>query len=120
MATKISEEFKTDLNGKYNDAINKTIKRELGVDVNMVANDNGRMEDTIKTDVDKKMRGNKILRSLFKSAYLYGYAYEYDEDNCIGIWLNVGYNHYGGGSNGHDLITIYIDKDTCKVRSIRR
>ena len=117
---RISEQFKNDLNGKYNEVINKTIKRQLGVEVNMVSNEYGRMTDTIGTDVDKKMRGNKILRTLFKTAHLYGYAYEYDEENCIGIWLNVGYDHHGGGSNGHEMLTIYINKDTCKVIKIRR
>ena len=120
MAQRISEEFRNNLNGKYNEVINKTIKNVLGVEVNMVSNEYGRMTDTIGTDVNKKMRGNKILRALFKSAHLYGYAYEYDDDNCIGLWLNVGYDHHGGGSNGHELITIYIDKDTCKVKAIRR
>lgn len=117
---RISEQFKADLNGKYNEVINKTIKHQLGVEVNMQSNDFGRMTDTIKTDVDKKMRGNKILRSLFSSAELYGYAYEYPEDNCIGVWLNVGYGHNNGGSNGHELLTIYISTKTNKVIKIRK
>jgi len=112
---KINEQFKSDLNGKWREVINKAVKRELGVEVNMVSDDYGKLTDTIKTDVNDKMRGNKILRSLFADAYLHGYAYEFKEENSIAVWLHVGYNHVGGGSNGHQLKIIYINTETGKV-----
>ena len=112
---KITETLKTAINETYNEVINKTIKRQLGVEVKMQTDDFGRVEDSIKTDVDKKMRGNKILRTLFKTAKIYGYAYELDEEPKIGISISTGYSHNDGGSNGHSLIVIYINTENGKV-----
>lgn len=113
---RISENLKVAVNETYNEVINKTIKRHLGVEVKMQTNEFGRVEDTIKTDVNKKMRGNKILRTLFKDAELYGYAYELNEEPKIGISISTGYSHNDGGSNGHSLIIIYINTETGKVK----
>lgn len=112
---KITEELKELVNVKYNDLINKTIKNRLGVEVKMSTDDYGRVTDSVKTDVNKKMRGNKILRRLFSSANLYGYAYQVDDDPHIGIRFNVGYTHQGYGGNGHEMMTIFINKETGKV-----
>ena len=118
--TRLTEKAMTAINETYNEVINKTIKRVLGVEVNMKAvNENGRVEDTIKTDVNKKMRGNKILRTLFKDAELYGYAYELDKEPKIGISISTGYSHNDGGSNGHSLIIIYINTETGKVKVLK-
>ena len=112
---RITEELKELVNVKYNDLINKTIKNRLGVEVKMSTDDYGRVTDSVKTDVDKKMRGNKILRRLFSSANLYGYAYQVDNDPHIGIRFNVGYRHHDYGSNGHEMMTLFINKETGKV-----
>ena len=109
------------INNKWITLINSTIKKALGVDVYFRAEDMRGycyLEDRIKTDVDKKMRGNKMLRHLFKEANLYGYAYLYTEEHCITISINVSYKHPDNGSNGHGLGCIYIDteKGTAKFR----
>lgn len=108
-----SADFVADLNGKYKKIINDTIRKKLGVVVDMESNDKCWLTDTIKVDVDKKMRGNKILRSLFSSAELYGLAYDCGDE--VYVTINVGYNHTKGGSNGKELLTFNIIKDTNKV-----
>lgn len=100
-------------NENYKGIINDVIRKKLGVNVNMECNDKGWLTDTIKEDVNKKMRGNKILRSLFSSAELYGMAYDMDEEVFVSI--NIGYKHTNGGSNGHELLNFNIIKDTKKV-----
>ena len=106
-------------NEKFGKVINNVVKKKLGVVVNMqcVNKKYGFLEDTIKTDVDKKMRGNKILRQLFRNITLDGYAYEDSESGEVQVRLHVHYSHTcGGGSNGHEVLGFYIDKDAKKVK----
>lgn len=113
----VKNDFVADLNGKYKDIIDNTIRKKLGVEVDMRSNDNAWLTNYKPEDVDKKMRGNKILRSLFSSAQLYGYAYDIDRE--ISVIINASYTHPNGGSNGHELLFFYIDKETNKVK-VRR
>lgn len=100
-----------EFNEKYSAIINEVVRKKLGVTVNMQCKSEkyGELEDTIKTDVDKKMRGNKALRQLFANISLDGTAYEFD--NEVQVRLAVHYTHTcGGGSNGHDMLYIWFDK----------
>ena len=102
----------TEFNEKYSNIINDVVRKKLGVTVNMqcISDHYGTLEDTIKTDVDKKMRGNKALRQLFSKIWLDGTAYELE--NEIHIRLQVHYAHtMGGGSNGHDMLYFWMNKD---------
>lgn len=120
----MNEQFEKDLNTRWKPIINRAIKRALGVNVDMQATRAATtancctLSDTIGTDVDKKMRGNKILRRLFKKASIYGTAYLFEEDKCITIPISTSYQHPDNGFNGHSLINIYIntEKGTAKVR----
>lgn len=67
-------------------------------------------------DVLKKMTGNKILRQLFETANLYMDAYYFEEEQEINFDVQINYDHnYGGGSNGHRLMSFSIMLDTNKV-----
>lgn len=101
-----------EFNEKYSAIINEVVRKRLGVTVNMQCKSEkyGELEDTIKTDVDKKMRGNKILRQLFRNISLDGCAYEFD--NEVQVRLQVHYTHtMGGGSNGHDMLCIWLSEE---------
>ena len=103
----------TDFNEKYSAVINEVARKRLGVIVNMKCTSEkyGTLEDTIKTDVDKKMRGNKILRQLFSKIELDGTAYQFDNGD-VQVRLHVHYAHtMGGGSNGHDMLYFCFNKD---------
>ena len=106
-------------NEKFGKVINEVVKKKLGVVANMQCDSEkyGTLEDTIKTDVDKKMRGNKILRQLFSNISLDGFAYEDFESGEVQVRLSVHYSHTcGGGSNGHEVLCFWIDKDAKKVK----
>lgn len=101
-------------NKEVSPIINEVIHKKLGVTANMQCYDGkyGTLEDTIKTDVDKKMRGNKILRQLFELVVLDGLAYEDVDSGEIQVRLMVHYRHkMGGGSNGHDVLYFWMSKD---------
>lgn len=109
------------LNNEYLDIINKVFKNRLGVNVKMKAiHKEGRFESFIylvnedNTDVDRKMRGNKILRHLFNEVELEVGVWVFD--NEFGFDTNVYYKHCNGGSNGHGLLLFYINKETKRVR----
>ena len=110
-----------ELNTEYRDLINKSLYNKLGVTVDMEASfTEGRsdcyitLKDTNNNeDVDKKMRGNKILRALFASVSLNITAYEFSDSYTFSV--GVSYRHNDGGSNGHSLFYMYIDKNTKKV-----
>lgn len=74
------------------------------------------VEDTLKSDIDKKMRGNKLLRSLFSSVYLYGDVWYTEEDNTITIRFLVKYNHTSGGSNGIEIGVMSLNLSTGTVK----
>lgn len=108
------------INGALKDIIARHIKSHFGVDVDIKATQHKggwdgyyvTFDDTMGADVDKKMRGNKILRTLFSSASLYGTAW-YDEPNdTICMRFNVSYKHCDGGSNGHEIGMLYLNVAT--------
>lgn len=99
--------------------VNDVIKKKLGVEVDMVIDNGVYIEDAIKTDVDKKMRGNKILRSLFENIYLYGSFCYYEDEHNMFVNIGVRYTHPSGGSNGRDLLTFWIDTEKGKVIKIK-
>lgn len=115
MSRKIPTEVITYYNNELRGIVNRTIKRELGVNVDMHLSESGELTDNL-ADVDKKMRGNKILRQLFKSARLYGYLYEFEDE--VEVMLYVGYNHTNGGSNGHEMMTLWINKGEGKNKKV--
>ena len=95
--------------------VNEAIKKKLGVEVDMVIDNGVYIKDAIKTDVDKKMRGNKILRSLFEKIYLDGSFCYYEDEHNMFVNISVRYTHPSGGSNGKDLFTFWIDTEKGKV-----
>lgn len=112
----------TQINDIMKSNIERSIKSHFGVDVNLKAtlHKGGwdgfytTFEDE-NTDVDNKMRSNKIQRSLFKKVTLYGDAW-YDEPNTtLCLRINVSYQHVGGGSNGHEIGMMYLNVNTNKV-----
>ena len=112
------------LNNEYVPIVNKVMKNRLGVDTKMKAIiKEGRNEfyyylvNEDKTDVDKKMRGNKILRHLFNEVNLQINVWVFD--NEFGFDTNIYYKHCNGGSNGHDLLLFYINRETKKVRFLK-
>lgn len=114
------------INTEYLNIVNNVMFNKLGVKVDMYASRIGkgytncaflydRRKSTDVGDVERKMRGNKLLRHLFRNADIEIVAYDYEEDNCIGFWVSVYYGHNDGGSNGHSLLTFYVNKDTKKI-----
>ncbi len=109
-----------DLNTNIVPIVDKIFFNKLGVTTKMKAiysvNRSGEYYFTLinedNSDVNKKMRGNKILRYLFKSAELKAQTWYFDEDNCYDFYVNVYYEHNDGGSNGHELMRFYINKTT--------
>lgn len=97
-------------NPKIKESITKTIYHHLGVNVNLIAKNCGKyIELTDKgDDVDNKLRGNKLLRAIFSSGYIYGTAWEESESGNIYITLHISYTHPGGGSNGRELGKILV------------
>ena len=112
---------KVEVYNKHRELVNTTIKKKLGVEVDMQVEEGSdiRIIDNIKTDVDKKMRGNKILRQLFEKIYLYGSFHVFEEEKQMCVYVSVRYVHPGGGSNGRDMIVIYIDTERGKVLQVR-
>ena len=104
----------SEFNNKFSAVINEVARKRLGVTVNMqcISDKYGTLEDTIKTDVDKKMRGNKALRQLFSKIWMDGCAYEDADSGEVQVRLQVHYAHtMGGGFNGHDVLTFWMNKD---------
>ena len=63
------------------------------------------------SDVNDKMRGNKLLRNMFKEATLIGDVY-YLEERKVSIMFRIKYKQYEGGSNGMELETLIINTET--------
>lgn len=100
--------------------IEKAILNHFGVTVDIKATIHKggyvNVEDVLGHDVDKKMRANKILRTLFSHTYLYGTAWFTEEADTVSIRFNVGYNHVDGGSNGHEIGILHINTRNHTVR----
>lgn len=113
------------INGSMKSTIEHAVLNHFGVTVDVNAKVyNGRsntyvtVHDSKTTDVDSKMRGNKILRCLFSTAEIKGSAWYDEEGKAVCIRWTVYYNHnYGNGSNGHDIGMMYaFENDKVKWR----
>ena len=121
MDKKEAIEICTVLKNEYVGIVNKVLKNRLGVNVNMKpVYSQGRSDCYIyliaedNRDVENKMMGNKLLRHLFSSAELKVTVWVFD--NSFSFLVDVFYKHPDGGSNGHDLMTFHIMKDSYKVK----
>lgn len=101
---------------KITDAI--SFKYAVNTDILAVATKYGR-EDyyliSIKdqgSDVNNKMRGSKLLRSMFKEATLSGDVYYFEEEREILIMFRITYTQCNGGGNGMKLGTLIINTET--------
>jgi len=101
-------------NVKIKDAIHKAIFKYFGINTNMVAklvkSNYVELNDT-GNDVDNKMRGNKLLRSVFSSVNLWGSVWQEEETDDIYITLHISYKHPSGGGNGLQIGRILIHKN---------
>lgn len=64
------------------------------------------------SDVNDKMRGNKLLRNMFKEATLIGDVYYLLEERKVSIFFRIKYKQCEGGSNGMELGTLIINTET--------
>lgn len=64
------------------------------------------------SDVNDKMRGNKLLRNMFKEATLIGDVYYFEEEREVSIMFRIKYKQCEGGSNGMELGTLIINAET--------
>ena len=62
--------------------------------------------------VNDKMRGNKLLRNMFKEATLIGDVYYLLEERKVSIFFRIKYKQCEGGSNGMELGTLIINTET--------
>ena len=127
----MTEEEKTNhtantINGPMKSLIEKVVKNHFGINTNlnaMVRKGGGygyyvTVNDTLGTDVTKKMLSNKLLRSIFKSATFNGSAWYNEEDNTVTICFDVSYEHPNGGSNGKTIgiLDVYVNTGKYKWR----
>ena len=120
MTEEMALEMSNVLNNEYMPIVDKFFKNKLGVKVaSLCTFSRGRSEyyftvrDIYGKDVNNKMRGNKILRSIFKNAYIQTDVW--DASDTFGFRTIIYYDHNDGGSNGKELMTFYINKDTKKI-----
>lgn len=64
------------------------------------------------SDVNDKMRGNKLLRNMFKEATLIGNVYYFEEEREISITFRITYKQCNGGGNGMELGTLIVNTET--------
>lgn len=112
------------INGPMKSLIEKVVKNHFGVNTNLNATVRKggwdgyytTVNDTLETDVTKKMLSNKLLRSIFKTVALYGTAWYNEEDNTVSIRFDVSYEHPNGGSNGRTIGVLDVFVDTGKYK----
>lgn len=121
MTKETAEAVAKNLSENYVPIINKVLKNRLGIIVNMIPYVHyGRYDNYVylkcenENEVNNKMRANKLLRYLFKSAHLEVSTWFNEEEKSFGFRVSVYYEHYSG-SNGHDLFTFYIMCEDKKV-----
>lgn len=66
------------------------------------------------SDVYEQMTATPLLRQLFKMAYLQINVWECTEEHVFNIAVYYEHN-YDGGSNGHNLMRVGVNKETGKV-----
>lgn len=101
-----------------NQTIQHCIYNKLGINTHLSAtplSNTVMVIDTLKTNVNSKLLSNKLLRHMFTSGELTGYAWLEQESNNIYINLHLTYkNKYG--SNGMQLgkLIFFQNKNKCK------
>lgn len=83
--------------------IEQAMKTNFGITCNLTAKAYDRyiaVSDE-SDDVNAKMRGNKLLKAIFKTVTLDGTAWYDETENIVSIRFTVHYNHTHGGSNGY-------------------
>ena len=110
------------LTDNYIPIVDNVLKNHLGINVNMKCciseNRDGcyiYLKPKNNTDVNKKMRGNKLLRHLFESAELQISVWFNEKDLSFYFNVCIYYKHHNGGSNGHDLMSFSINSKTKKI-----
>lgn len=100
--------------------VEKTLKEHLGVDtcLEFEIKQNGLRcyilgRDT-SSDVYEQMTATPLLRQLFKMAYLRIQVWDIENDVVFSVAIDYDHN-YMGGSNGHDLMTVGVSKETGEV-----
>ena len=71
-------------------------------------------------ETDKAMRNNKALCQLFKKIEMRIVCWYDENSNSGGFDVEVDYDHTTGGSNGHRLMSFWIDFNTGDVDHISK
>jgi len=93
---------------KNKTAIEKALFKELGITCDIKPKIPGYITKVVEiydagNDVDKKMRSNKLLRSVFSEVNLWGKAWMEEKTGSIYFNMHVSYRHPIGGSNGIEI-----------------
>lgn len=100
--------------------VEKAVKETLGVDtcLEFEVRQNGLRcyivgRDAL-SDVYEQMTATPLLRQLFNMAWLSIQVWDVDTDVVFGIAIDYQHN-FNGGSNGHDLMVVGVNKETGEV-----
>ena len=100
--------------------VEKAIKETLGVDtcLEFEVRQNGLRcyvvgRDAL-SDVYEQMTATPLMRQLFKMAWLNIQVWDVDTDVVFSISIDYQHN-FNGGSNGHDLMVVGVNKETGEV-----
>ena len=100
--------------------LEKAIKETLGVDTSLEfeVRQNGLRcyvvgRDAL-SDVYEQMTATPLLRQLFKMAWLKIQVWDVDTEMVFDIAIDYEHN-FNGGSNGHSLMVVGINKETGEV-----
>lgn len=122
-ANKIVAFIESECKTRLENAIRYTLGVKVDLKFEVIPVYSGRSSEIIckdtLSDVDAKMRSNKILKQLFDSAELRINVWPNDEEDGLGVVFNIGvsYKHnFNGGSNGHDLMVYSYDGVTGEER----
>ena len=100
--------------------VEKAIKDTIGVDTCLEFEIKEMLSDFYITgrdalsDVFEQMTATPLLRQLFKIAYFKINVWDCPEEYVFNIHLEYEHN-YDGGSNGHTLMRVGVNKETWKV-----
>ena len=101
------------INGELKESIQKAIENKYGIKTDIYATPYVSYVD-IKdnaTDVNKKMRSNKMLRAIFKEVMFGGTAWYEEETGNIYINFRISYSHPKGGANGRELDRLVVHRN---------